>query len=183
VFTTVRHWSLSYARRTKSTPSHHTALRSTLILSLSSIYAQVFRVVSSLQVSVPKFCMHLSFPPSVLHDSLRHFRHSGNMKGAARYVGDIQTVHQTTERISIKFDLGDSQVVGWNLNFDSGTLLSKVCTVGCEVFRATKIQVAVFWVVTSCSDVVGYQRFGASCSFHLQCTMSQSRRVRLRFVS
>jgi hypothetical protein len=29
------------------------------------------------------------------------------------------------------------------------------------------MQVAFFWVVTPCSDVVKYQRFGALCCFHL----------------
>jgi len=42
-----------------------------------------------------------------------------------------------------------------------------------------KIQVAVFWVVTSCSDVVGYQRFGGpSCLSH-HYTSSQPRKLRL----
>jgi len=30
------------------------------------------------------------------------------------------------------------------------------------------IQVKVFWVVTSCSGAVGYQRFGAPCCLHYQ---------------
>jgi len=30
-----------------------------------------------------------------------------------------------------------------------------------------KIQVEVFWVVTPCSVVVGYQRFGEPCCLHL----------------
>jgi len=37
-----------------------------------------------------------------------------------------------------------------------------------EVFTAVKIQVEVFWVVTSCSVVVGYQRFGEPCCLHLE---------------
>jgi hypothetical protein len=37
-----------------------------------------------------------------------------------------------------------------------------------EVFTAMKIQVVLFCVVTSCTDVVGYQRFGGPCCFHLQ---------------
>jgi len=32
---------------------------------------------------------------------------------------------------------------------------------------AMKIQFVVFWVVTPCNDVVGYQRFGGSCCLHL----------------
>jgi len=35
-----------------------------------------------------------------------------------------------------------------------------------------KIQVVVFWVMTPCSDVVGYESFGGPCSFHLQSEMS-----------
>jgi hypothetical protein len=31
--------------------------------------------------------------------------------------------------------------------------------------RAMKIQVEVFWVVTPCSDVVGYRRFGGQCCY------------------
>jgi len=36
-----------------------------------------------------------------------------------------------------------------------------------------KIQVEVFWVVTPCSVVVGYQRFGEPCCLHLHCMVSQ----------
>jgi hypothetical protein len=36
-----------------------------------------------------------------------------------------------------------------------------------EVFMAAKIQVEVFWVVTPCSVVVGYQRFRGPCCLHL----------------
>jgi hypothetical protein len=36
-----------------------------------------------------------------------------------------------------------------------------------EVFMVAKIHV-VFWIVTLCSDVVGYQCFGGSCFLHLQ---------------
>jgi hypothetical protein len=34
---------------------------------------------------------------------------------------------------------------------------------------AVKIQVEVFWVVTPCSAVVGYQFFGGPCCLHIQC--------------
>jgi hypothetical protein len=37
-----------------------------------------------------------------------------------------------------------------------------------EVFTAVKIQVDVFWFVTPCSVVVGYQRFGGPSWLHLQ---------------
>jgi hypothetical protein len=37
-----------------------------------------------------------------------------------------------------------------------------------EVFKATKIQVAVFWVVTLCTDVAGFKRFGGPPCLHLQ---------------
>jgi len=37
-----------------------------------------------------------------------------------------------------------------------------------EVFTAPEIQVEVFWVVTSCSGVVGYQGFEEPCWIHLQ---------------
>jgi hypothetical protein len=36
-----------------------------------------------------------------------------------------------------------------------------------DTFTAAKIQVEVFWVVTPCSDVVGYQSFGVLCCLHL----------------
>jgi len=37
-----------------------------------------------------------------------------------------------------------------------------------KVFKTLKVQVEVFWVVTSCSVVAGYQRFRGSCCLHLQ---------------
>jgi len=42
------------------------------------------------------------------------------------------------------------------VSFRTGTYLLKTFV----VFRAVKIQVVVFWVVTPCSVVVGYPRFG-----------------------
>jgi hypothetical protein len=33
---------------------------------------------------------------------------------------------------------------------------------------AVMFQVQVFWIVTPCSVVVGYQRFGEPCCLHLQ---------------
>jgi hypothetical protein len=42
-----------------------------------------------------------------------------------------------------------------------------------EVFTAVKIQVQVFWVVTPCNDVVGYQRFRNPCCLHLQGMMAK----------
>jgi len=35
-------------------------------------------------------------------------------------------------------------------------------------FMAVMFQVEVFWVVTPCSDVAGYQRFRGPCCIHLQ---------------
>jgi hypothetical protein len=35
------------------------------------------------------------------------------------------------------------------------------------IFMAMKIHVVVFWVMTLCSDVVGYQFFGGPCCLHL----------------
>jgi len=37
-----------------------------------------------------------------------------------------------------------------------------------EVFTVVTIQVEVFCVVTQCSVMAGYQRFGGSCCLHLQ---------------
>jgi len=37
-----------------------------------------------------------------------------------------------------------------------------------EVFTVVKIHIEVFWIVTSCSVVVGYQNFGGPCCLHLQ---------------
>jgi len=45
---------------------------------------------------------------------------------------------------------------------------SLVLDVRFEVFMVVKIQVEVFWVVTLCSIVVGYQCFRGPCCFHLQ---------------
>jgi hypothetical protein len=39
---------------------------------------------------------------------------------------------------------------------------------------AMMIQVVVFWVMTPCSDVVGYQRFGGPCCLHLQGEVSEA---------
>jgi hypothetical protein len=47
-------------------------------------------------------------------------------------------------------------------------LTEVVFFVGLEILVAMKIQVAVFCVVTLCSDVVGNQRFGGNSCLHLQ---------------
>jgi hypothetical protein len=44
-----------------------------------------------------------------------------------------------------------------------------------EVFRAVKIQVEVFWVVTPCSAIIGYQHFGEPFSYHFRVKMKVSR--------
>jgi hypothetical protein len=36
------------------------------------------------------------------------------------------------------------------------------------IITAVKIHVGVFWVMTPCSYVVGYQRFGGPCCLHVQ---------------
>jgi len=40
-----------------------------------------------------------------------------------------------------------------------------------DIFTAVKIQVEVFRTVTPCSVVVGYRRFGGTCSLCLQCCL------------
>jgi hypothetical protein len=40
--------------------------------------------------------------------------------------------------------------------------------VSSESFTSVMFQVDIFWVVTPCSVVVGYQCFGGSCCLHLQ---------------
>jgi hypothetical protein len=40
-----------------------------------------------------------------------------------------------------------------------------------EVLTAVIIQVEAFWIVTPCSVVVGYQRFGELCCLHLQTSL------------
>jgi hypothetical protein len=37
-----------------------------------------------------------------------------------------------------------------------------------EIFTAAKIHIVVFWVMASCSNVVGFQRFGEPCCPCLQ---------------
>jgi len=54
VFTPVRHWSLYWSTRIRSTLFHYVSLRTILILPC----LQIFR---------PKFCMNFTFPPYVLH--------------------------------------------------------------------------------------------------------------------
>jgi len=41
-----------------------------------------------------------------------------------------------------------------------------------EVFTAVKIQVEVFWVVTMCSDTIGYRRFGGLCRKVSYCNIT-----------
>jgi len=36
-----------------------------------------------------------------------------------------------------------------------------------DVFMMVNFHVEVFWAVTPCNAVVGYQRFGEPCCFHL----------------
>jgi hypothetical protein len=36
------------------------------------------------------------------------------------------------------------------------------------LYTAMKFRVAVFWVVTTCSDVVGHKPFGGPCCLYLQ---------------
>jgi hypothetical protein len=66
MFTTARHLSLSWAKWIQSTSPSPISLRSILIC--PPIYAYVFLVVSSLQASQPKCCMHPSPPPCAPHD-------------------------------------------------------------------------------------------------------------------
>jgi hypothetical protein len=40
------------------------------------------------------------------------------------------------------------------------------------LFARWYLQVVVFWVMTPCSDVVGYHRFGGPCCLHLQGEVS-----------
>jgi len=53
---------------------------------------------------------------------------------------------------------------GWSMRF--------------EVYTAVKIQVEALWVVTPCSVVVGYQRFGRPCCLYLQGEIWDSRFTR-----
>jgi hypothetical protein len=43
-----------------------------------------------------------------------------------------------------------------------------------EAFAAVTFQVDVFWIVTPCSVVVGYQRFRGPCCLHFQCEVQTS---------
>jgi len=51
-----------------------------------------------------------------------------------------------------------SNLCSWNRSVNN----RRINYVRFEVFKAVKIQVVVFWVVTPCSDVLGYRRFGGS---------------------
>jgi len=53
----------------------------------------------------------------------------------------------------------------------------------CRAEFTIVIQVEVSWDLTPCSDVVGYQRFGGPCCFHLYHAVSQPRRPRLESLS
>jgi len=55
------------------------------------------------------------------------------------------------------------------LNHERETRIAWVRT--CLIFRCHSsvcLQVDAFWVVTSSSDVVGYQHYGGPCCFHVQ---------------
>jgi len=41
-----------------------------------------------------------------------------------------------------------------------------------EVFTVMKSHVEVLWVVTACSDAVGYRRFREPCCLHLSETLA-----------
>jgi len=41
---------------------------------------------------------------------------------------------------------------------------------------AMKIHILVFWIVTSCSDIVGFHGFGGLCCLHLQGEESRWRK-------
>jgi hypothetical protein len=47
-------------------------------------------------------------------------------------------------------------------------ILEEFLYVSFEAFTAVMFQVEVYWVVTPCSVVAGYQRFGGPCCLHLQ---------------
>jgi hypothetical protein len=51
-----------------------------------------------------------------------------------------------------------------------------------EVFTAVKIQVDFFWVVTQCSDVLGYQLFSGQCCLHLHYSEAGGSMVLRNFV-
>jgi len=44
-----------------------------------------------------------------------------------------------------------------------------------EVSTVVNIQVEVYWVMTTCSAVLGHQRFGGTCCLHLQGEMNCGR--------
>jgi hypothetical protein len=46
--------------------------------------------------------------------------------------------------------------------------VTKITLASFETFTAVMFQVEVFWIVTPCSVVVGYRRFGGPCCLHLQ---------------
>ena len=80
-FTSACHMSLSWANSIQTKPPQSTSWRS--ILKLSTNYAWVSRVVSFPQVSPPKPCIHLSYPPQVPHAPPFHsswFYHPNNIE-------------------------------------------------------------------------------------------------------
>jgi len=70
MFTTVRHWFLSWATWIQSTSSH--PIYPWCILISLLIYTYVLQVVSSLQVFQPKFYTHFSFLTCVLRSRPSH---------------------------------------------------------------------------------------------------------------
>jgi len=49
--------------------------------------------------------------------------------------------------------------------FDIHSHVSKHVDIAYEQYQH-QIQAQIFWVVTPCGDVVGYQRFGGPCCIH-----------------
>jgi hypothetical protein len=103
--------------------------------------------------------MKLLFPCQVLHMYKKTFTEFG-----AVYVCEQKTVRMSILHVLI-VDIDTEMFISSCLRWE---FVHSKQLIRFEVFTTIEIQVQFFWVVTPCSVVVGYQRFGGPCCLHLQ---------------
>jgi hypothetical protein len=110
VFTTARHWSLSWAKWIQSTPPNPISLTSILML---SFHLRLVVTVSSQHVSRPKFCIHSSCLPCVLHAP--PISSSSNIQWSVAVIhmyveGGIDEVSRLNWQIFMKLSINNSNM-------------------------------------------------------------------------
>jgi hypothetical protein len=91
----------------------------------------------------------------------------------ATYVAHMGKMKNSFKILVRKLKGGDHLVVYLHMN--GRAVLKRALKKSCfEAFTAAMFQVEVFWVVTSCSVVVGYQCFRGPYYLHLQGEVTAS---------